>query len=93
MITGIYQKSLPYRLLENIRDAAGRFIFNYSLIKRGIEGVEILRVKAVGGQAEGFTETLVMHDLPRAQEFDGVADIGIVAHTENVVVGGACLLL
>ena len=63
MITGIYQKSLPYRLLENIRDAAGRFIFNYSLIKRGIEGVEILRVKAVGGQAEGFTEMAELNEI------------------------------
>ena len=48
-----------------------------------MEGVEFHRVKAVGGQAERLTKALVMHDLPRAEEFDRVADVGVVAHTEN----------
>ena len=33
-----------------------------------------------------------MHDFPRAEEFDGVAHVGIVAHTENIVVGRAGFL-
>ena len=63
-----------------------------SFIKRRVEGVEILRVQPVGGQAERFTETLVMHNLPCTQEFDRVADIRVIAHTQNVVIGGARFL-
>ena len=62
------------------------------LVKRRVEGVEILRVKAVGGEPEGFTEALVMHDFPCAEEFDRVADVGVVAHTENVAIGRAGFL-
>ena len=61
-------------------------------VKCRVEGVEILRVQAVGGQAERFTEALVMHNLPCAEEFDGVAHVGIVAHPENIIVGGAGFL-
>ena len=63
-----------------------------SLIKRGIEGVEILCVQAVGGQAKRFTEALVMHDLSLPQEFDRVAHVRVVAHPEDVVVGRAGFL-
>ena len=38
------------------KQAAGLFVLILSLVKRGVECVEILRVKAVGGQAERFTE-------------------------------------
>ena len=34
-----------------------------------------------------------MHDLSFAQEFDGIADVGVVAEAKDVVVGDACLLL
>ena len=63
-----------------------------SLIKRGIEGVEILCVQAVGGQAKRFTEALVMHDLSLPQEFDRVTYVRVVAHPEDVVVGRAGFL-
>ena len=70
------------------------FIFIKDLfIKRRVEGVEILHIQPVGSQSKGFTETLVMHKLPCAQEFDRVADIRVITHAQNVVVGGACLLL
>ena len=39
-----------------------------------------------------FSETLVMHDFPRAEEFDGIADIGVIAHAKDVVVGGTRFL-
>ena len=45
------------------------------------------------GDAEGIGEPLVMHDLPLTQELDGLADVGIVAEAEDVVVGDSCLLL
>ncbi len=34
-----------------------------------------------------------MHDLPLTQELDGLANVGVVAQTQDVVVGDACLLL
>ena len=40
-----------------------------------------------------FAETLEMHHLPLAQEFDDVVYIRIVAQTKDIVVGHASLLL
>ena len=40
-----------------------------------------------------IAEPLEVHDLPLAQESDGVGDIRIVAEAEDVVVGNAGLLL
>ena len=62
------------------------------LVKRGVDRVEILRVEIVLRDAQGIAEALIVHDLALAQEFDWVADIGIVAKTQNVVIGRACLL-
>ena len=64
-----------------------------SLVKRRVEGIEVPCIQPVGGQAERFTEPLIMHKLPCAEELDRVAHVGIVAHAENVVVGRAGLLL
>ena len=58
-----------------------------------IVGIEVLRVQIVLGDAEGIGKPLVMHDLPLTQEFDGLLHIGIVAETENVVVGDTRFLL
>lgn len=43
--------------------------------------------------AQRFTETLEMHDLSGAQEPDGIDDVGILRHPQDVVVGGPRLLL
>ena len=45
------------------------------------------------GDADGVAEALVVHDLTGAKEFDGIADVGVIGEAENVVVGGARLLL
>ena len=45
------------------------------------------------GDAESVGKPLVMHDLPLAEELDGLAHVGIVAEAEDVVVGDAGLLL
>lgn len=42
---------------------------------------------------EGIAEALIMHNLALAQEFDGLTHVGIVGHTQNVIVGHARLLL
>ena len=45
------------------------------------------------GDAEGVAEPLVMHDLPLAEELDGLADVGVIAEAEDIVVGHPRLLL
>ena len=42
---------------------------------------------------EGFTEALEMHDFTLAEELNGVADIGITNQPQEVIIGGAGLLL
>ena len=68
-------------------------LFSAIAIKRGIACVEILAVQMVLGDTESVAEALVMDDLPLAEEFDGLADVGIVTEAEDVVVGHAGLLL
>ena len=43
--------------------------------------------------AKGITEALVVHDLAFTQILDRIAHVGIVHEAQNVVVGGASLLL
>ena len=64
-----------------------------ALVKGGVAGVEILGIQVVLGDAEGVAEPLVMHDLPLPEELDRLADVGVVAQAENVVVGHPRLLL
>ena len=63
------------------------------LIERGIADVEVLGVQVILGDAQSIPEPLVMHDLPLAEELDGLSYVGIVAEAEDVVVGDAGLLL
>ena len=63
------------------------------LIKRRIERVEILTVKMLLRDAECLAKALIMHDLSFAQIFNGIAHVGIVAQTQNIVVGDTSLLL
>ena len=63
------------------------------LVKGGVAGVEVLAVEAVLGRVEGLGKALVVDDLALAEEFQGVTDVGIVDHAEQVVVGHAGLLL
>ena len=62
-------------------------------IKGGIVGVEVLGVQIVLGDAEGIAKPLVMHDLPLAEELDGIPHVRVVAEAEDIVVGHAGLLL
>ena len=62
------------------------------LIKGGIEGVEVLFVELILGNAQAFAETLIVDDLAFTQELDGLTDIGIVDQTQDVVISSARLL-
>ena len=42
---------------------------------------------------EGVGESLVMHNLTLTQELDRISYVGIVAQTQNIVVGDSRLLL
>ena len=43
--------------------------------------------------AEGIAKALVMHDLALTEIFDGIAHVGIIRQTQNIVIGHARLLL
>ena len=72
----LYAQKRPAVSMKKFRQTAGHFICinenrtNRSPVKRGIEGIEILRVQAVGGQAERFAEALVMHHFAGAEKSD-----------------------
>ena len=84
---------LFYRKTPTAKNAVGVDSFSAPLVKGGVAGVEVLGIEVVLGDAEGVTKPLVMHDLPLPQKLDGLADVGIVAEAEDVVVGHAGLLL
>ena len=62
-------------------------------IKSGVECIEILAVKLILNDTQRFAETLVVNNLTHAEELDNVADIRVFYQAQDVVVGGAGLLL
>ena len=62
-------------------------------VKSRVEGIEILAIQLILGDAQGFAKPLEMHHLPHAQEFDGFAHIRLLDQTQDIVIGGAGLLL
>ena len=62
-------------------------------VKGRVDGVDVLLIHALGGQAQSFAEALVVHHLPLAQEADDVVDVRVVGQAQDVVVGRARLLL
>ena len=62
-------------------------------IKRRVVCVVVFAVKAFAGLVQGFCEALVVHQLTLAQETDDILDVGVVGKTQDIVVGGARLLL
>ena len=69
------------------------FHLSAAFVKAGVDRIEILAVQIVLCDANGITEALVMHKLALAKEFDWLPYVGVVAQTQNVVVGCARLLL
>ena len=62
-------------------------------VEGGVAGVEVFAVEAILGGVEGFGEALIVDDLALAEELEGIADVGIVDHAEEVIIGHARLLL
>ena len=65
----------------------------FFLVKGGVISVEILGIQVILRDTKGITEALVMHDLALTQKLDGLTNIRVIGHTQNVVVGHARLLL
>ena len=62
-------------------------------IEGWVEGIEVAAVQMVLNITQGFPEPLEMDDLPLPQETDGITHIVVLDHAQDVVVGGAGLLL
>ena len=74
--------------------AVGKLSFRLFLaVKFGIERIEVLGIKLVGGNAQRLAKPLVMHDFPLAQKADRVAHVVVVAEAQDVVVRRAGFLL
>ena len=56
-------------------------------IKGRVKGIEVPAVQMVLDVAQDFTETLEMDDLPFPQEPDGIADLRVFHHAEDIVIG------
>ena len=79
---------------ESLRPKTGRRLLRGGLPPEGgIEGVEIAGVEVILNHAEGFPKPLIMDDLPFPEEADGGDDVGVIYQPEDVIVGGAGLLL
>lgn len=63
------------------------------LVKLRVECVKIPFVELVGQQPQVFAEPLVVYNLTFAQKADGVLYVRVVSQPQNIVIGGACLLL
>ena len=81
--------SYPTDRWDSKSSKATRLLF----IKRRIDRVEILGIKIILHNAESIAKSLIVHDLPLAKEFYGVSDVRIVNKPQQVIIGGASLLL
>ena len=63
------------------------------LVEGRVEGVEVARVKMVLRDAKRIAKPLIMHDLALTQVAQRITHVGIVAQTNQVVIGRTRLLL
>ena len=70
-----------------------RGLFKAILIEGRVESIEILGIQLIRRKAHTLTEPLEMDYLPCTQEFDRVADIGIINKPQDIVVRLSRLLL
>ena len=62
-------------------------------IKRRIDRVEIFRIQIILSYPESLGESLIMNHLTCPEEFDRIANIGIIYKTKQIVIGRTRLLL
>ena len=69
------------------------YILCATLIKAGVECIEILGVEVILSDSQGISESLIMHNLTLTQELNGFFNVRVVNESQDVVVGRAGLLL
>ena len=62
------------------------------LIKRRVHGIEVRAVHLFKRKPDPLTEALIVYDLALSQESDNVVYVGVVAQTQDVVLGHSGLL-
>ena len=62
-------------------------------VKGRIECVKILGIQIILDYAKPFAEPLEMNDLALSEESNGVNNVRVIYHSQNIVIGGAGFLL
>lgn len=62
-------------------------------VERRVHIVHIFLVHPVLGEPQPLAKALEMDDLSGPQKTDGIGDIGVIAHAQNVVIGQPGFLL
>ena len=62
-------------------------------IKARVPTVEVLFVSLILCDSESFAESLIMHELSFAKKSNSIANVGVINHSEDVVIGNSCFLL
>ena len=57
-----------------------------TFVKLRVVSVVVFAVQMVLHMAQGFTEPLIVHHFPLAQEFDDIPHVRIVCQAQNVVI-------
>ena len=63
-----------------------------TLVKFGVECVEVFAVHSFVGESQNFTKSLEVNYLSLTEELDGVTDVGVICKSKDVIVGDAGLL-
>lgn len=63
------------------------------LVEGGVGKIDIFLVHAFFGSIDSLTKSLEVDDFPLPQESNDIVDIGVIGHTQNVVIGHPSLLL
>ena len=69
------------------------FCILFGHVKRRVVGIKVFGVQMLLRNAQGIAETLIVYNLALAQIAKDVSYIGIVAKTNQIVIGGTRFLL
>ena len=63
------------------------------LVKGGIDSVKVFAVHLFHSKAQSFAKALEVHHFPLTQKANDIVHIRVVRQAQNIVIGGARLLL
>lgn len=64
----------------------------YLLIEARVDGINVFLILAFCREPEAFAEALIVYNFAFTEEAYGVVDIWVIRHSQDVVIGNACLL-